>query len=357
MKTSKDTSNSDEIVIIKRNIRTSKKPKLLFAPTTGYSPEPVIPSEPKDELGIKYYPLLKSFVLSHDAEEDFPQIIDSNEKYRLHQMAEAFNLNHFKRGTNQKKFITVQKRNVYPLDQFQYIGYIGLFGGQVEQCAKLFESIIPFHCLQQCHKRDGPIHHITLMLKQDILKSFKKIPEIPEYMNHIDSHKWRDQKLECLMDLMCHVIEDDWRDLGLGQITTEATTSYFKVISWPSATKFRKNLGLDHHDFNITIGFKTIDVHDIPKTLDTLVKTSPVKSIPFKSELESFLDYLEIPPHHCQTFLINGWNFRNIQFIQQQDIKDLGLKHEHERILLNWLCNYKKNLEIYERRCLEQRYM
>lgn len=272
-------------------------------------------------------------------------------------MAEDFNLNHFKRGTNQKKFITLQKRNHLPKDQFQYIGYIGLFGPQVDYAAKLSENFIPFQYIHQSYKRDGPVRHITLMLKQDIMKALKRVNEIQEYAQYINQEKWRDNKLECLMDVISNIVEDDWKDFGLGNITTENNSSYFKVIEWPSASKFRKNLGLDPQDFSITVGFKNLDIHDIPKSKDTLVKVSPIKPIHHLKELEDFLDYLEIPPHHSRTFLINGWNLRNIRYITLQDVKEFGMKHEYERSLMNWICNYSKNYEIYEKRKKESRYI
>jgi len=63
-------------------------------------------------------------------------------------------------------------------------------------------------------KRDGIHHHITLMLKNDIQKSFKKITEIEEYSKFIDKKKWKlgsdSEKLECLMNVISNCVTDDW---------------------------------------------------------------------------------------------------------------------------------------------------
>src|SRR5690242_9329118 len=86
----------------KRNVKKFKKSKITFSLTPGFNPDAVIISESKDELGLKFYKTIRQLD-SNEVGIDFPHITHTSEKYRIHCLAEEFNLAHFKRGTNKKK--------------------------------------------------------------------------------------------------------------------------------------------------------------------------------------------------------------------------------------------------------------
>jgi hypothetical protein len=64
--------------------------------------------------------------------------------------------------------------------------------------------------------RDGPIHHITLMHRQEVSQVLKTIPNILTDLTSSDSTR---SVTDILMDTIVEKVEDDWVDLGLGEQT------------------------------------------------------------------------------------------------------------------------------------------
>eukprot|EP01102_Stenamoeba_stenopodia_P002119 TRINITY_DN1188_c0_g1_i2.p1 TRINITY_DN1188_c0_g1~~TRINITY_DN1188_c0_g1_i2.p1 ORF type:complete len:351 (-),score=74.20 TRINITY_DN1188_c0_g1_i2:107-1159(-) len=161
-----------------------------------------------------------------------------------------------------------------------YKGYIGFAGDLIDTIA-LSESIFGLHSsphpaaaraksmfelvpaeyrTRRCDRDGSPRHHITLITKMEL-----------EMLRNDRQHE------ETLRQLATQV-QDDWRDLGLGRVVSGNEEAFFRLVDWPSAQRFRKELGLPPKDFHITIGFKTNDIHSIPKNAGTLVFNEPAQS-------------------------------------------------------------------------------
>ncbi len=67
---------------------------------------------------------------------------------------------------------------------------------------------------------------------------------------------------------------DDWIDEGLGRYENSRGENevFFKVVTWPSGNRLRELLELETTDFHITIGFKVKDIHEVDKSVKSLVK-------------------------------------------------------------------------------------
>eukprot|EP01080_Neovahlkampfia_damariscottae_P003942 gene3942-7152_t len=332
------TNQTKIIKLIKVPIINKSKESVPFAPKRKFESDPIIIEEPEDDIGKYFYPIFKSFCIQNDKNEfDFDNSLSSIERYRLHSLSEDFNLHHYVHGTNQNKFFTIHKRNQPRDDQFQYLSYIGLIGPNVDYSANLNRNLVPNHYVQQRMKRDGIHHHITLMLKNDIQKAFKKLPDIKEYSKFIDEKKWKNgehDKLECLMNVISNCVTDDWFDqnkvnskridCGLGYYSNEKDETYFKVIKWPSADKFRNSLGLDMQWFHISVGYLHQDVYGVEKSEKTLINKSPLSyNLTLSSDFEDLLDYLDIPSKFIQIFEKHNWNIENIKHITLSDLKEL----------------------------------
>eukprot|EP01027_Heterolobosea_sp_BB2_P027246 GEZU01042540.1.p1 GENE.GEZU01042540.1~~GEZU01042540.1.p1 ORF type:complete len:324 (-),score=113.41 GEZU01042540.1:251-1222(-) len=148
-------------------------------------------------------------------------------------------------------------------------GYIGLFGPSVEAAAHKDRELVPESYIKSKEKRDGrDIHHITLMIKSEIKHSLESMKHVPYYADYSKDKKGG---IQILLNIIADRVVDDWVDHGLGCVRQGNNEAYFKVISWPSASQLRADLGLKPKDFHITIGFKSADIHDVCKGLSTLV--------------------------------------------------------------------------------------
>ena len=59
-------------------------------------------------------------------------------------------------------------------------------------------------------------------------------------------------------------------ELGLGRASKDGCVAFYRVLAWPEVDRIRAELGLDPHDFHVTVGFKTADVHGVKKDASTL---------------------------------------------------------------------------------------
>jgi len=59
--------------------------------------------------------------------------------------------------------------------------------------------------------------------------------------------------------------------IGLGKVQKEENESYYILVKWDEVNLLREKLGLLPLNLHITLGYHKNDVHNIPKTLDTLI--------------------------------------------------------------------------------------
>lgn len=112
------------------------------------------------------------------------------------------------------------------------------------------DPMVPQPYIQKQIERDGEIHHITLILKNEISN------DINETLSQIKSTNGIEQ-LEII---------------GTGRVKRDdGDEVYFGIVFWPIGNKIRRELNLPHKDFHVTLGFKHKDVHDVNKGLNTLI--------------------------------------------------------------------------------------
>jgi len=63
----------------------------------------------------------------------------------------------------------------------------------------------------------------------------------------------------------------DFTVKGVGTQRNDESQSWFAVVESPEAQEYRRSLGLDPHDFHVTLGFTHKDVHGLRKDLSTLI--------------------------------------------------------------------------------------
>jgi len=59
--------------------------------------------------------------------------------------------------------------------------------------------------------------------------------------------------------------------IGLGKVQNEENESYYILVKWDEVNLLREKLGLIPLNLHITLGYHINDIHDLPKTLDTLI--------------------------------------------------------------------------------------
>jgi len=59
--------------------------------------------------------------------------------------------------------------------------------------------------------------------------------------------------------------------IGLGKIQYEENEAYYILVKWDEVNLLREKLGLRCLNLHITLGFHKNDIHNIPKTPDTLI--------------------------------------------------------------------------------------
>lgn len=122
-------------------------------------------------------------------------------------------MDHFSRGSNPFRYICVQKRGVKQPDEWQYFGYIGLFGSSIDTIAA---NYVRKHGIDRLHirkriKRDGPIHHVTLMTRPEINSALKNLESIKEYESFFDREKLdkgtEQERIEVLLTVIGQVVK------------------------------------------------------------------------------------------------------------------------------------------------------
>jgi len=106
----------------------------------------------------------------------------------------------------------------------------GLHDSSVSTKSKPVSALVPSDYITRRSSRDGTQrHHITLISK----------PELATLSLSTDGP--RD-----VLKQIAEKVKDDWRDLGLGRVTSANGTeeAFFRLVEWPSAQQFRKELGL-----------------------------------------------------------------------------------------------------------------
>jgi tRNA nucleotidyltransferase (CCA-adding enzyme) len=85
----------------------------------------------------------------------------------------------------------------------------------------------------------------------------------------MDRKGWTIERLRSEIEGHRFQSRPDYRCLGRAEDGENAV--YFIVVKWPEAQEFRERLGLGPYDFHITLGFRTNDIHGIPKNASACI--------------------------------------------------------------------------------------
>lgn len=80
---------------------------------------------------------------------------------------------------------------------------------------------------------------------------------------------WKDDKLRA--DIEGHRFESAPKYVCLGKQEKGDNAVYYIVVRWPKAQEFRARFDLGNFDFHVTLGFRTADIHDVPKNSSTCI--------------------------------------------------------------------------------------
>lgn len=80
---------------------------------------------------------------------------------------------------------------------------------------------------------------------------------------------WKVEKLRA--DIDGHRFETAPKYVCLGKQEKDDNAVYFIVVRWPEAQEFRDRFDLPNQDFHVTLGFRTGDIHDVPKNSSTCI--------------------------------------------------------------------------------------
>ncbi|KAL0479157.1 hypothetical protein AKO1_008010 [Acrasis kona] len=328
-----------------------------------------IPPEPEVPAAKEFYQKLKSFVQEPgQVVYDFPNSLKLSQRQKVHALAEQFDLDHFSRGSNPFRYICAQKRNVALPDEWQYFGYVGLFGSSIDNIAS---SHVKQHGVDRAYirkrvKRDGPIHHVTLMTRPEINSALKNLESIKEYEQYFEKEKLENgteqERIEILLNVIGQVVGDDYQPLGLGKTVRaeeDNNVAYFVVINWPSAQELRKKLGLEPYHFHVTVAFKSNDIHGVSKDESTLLKSGSVESQKelaasqkdHVAELKQFLKSIDVSENLAQTFVNMGYlGVDTLKDLNEMDLFDLGVDSasDQEKIL-GFVKNFDSNIAKYQK--------
>ena len=237
--------------------------------------------------------------------------------------------------------------------------------------------------LQKRVKRDGPIHHITLMTRPEINTALKNLTATKEYaqlfneeQNTIMKHGSEEEKIEILMNVISKVVSCDYEAVGLGKVSQEEqpnvdsvggsshsqseekklNEAYFVIINWPSAQRLRAILGLEPYHFHITVAYKFGDIHGVMKDKSTLLPKDKVFEVTDQfmegmvSEMASLLKYIGVNERYAHSFVTLGWlSIDSLVTIDRMDLNDLGVFDESEQNkILGFIQDFSNNIKKFK---------
>jgi len=90
-----------------------------------------------------------------------------------------------------------------------------------------------------------------------------------ELRNLLDRKGWTIEKAK--EDLDGYEFETEPQYSCMGKQEKGENAVYYIVVRWPEAQEFRKLYGFDKTDLHVTLGFRTADIHDVPKNSSTCI--------------------------------------------------------------------------------------
>lgn len=217
----------------------------------------------------------------------FPAGIGPRGRKVVHAVAESLGLWHVSQGRGKHRRVLVRRSQWWPLF-FQR--YVGLGGPDIERACDALLHKVPELCIARRRELRGCPLHMTVIGPHEIsslaheLKTNREA--LLEFVHrrlygsqfHVRGLGRCQESAKCMRErierpTLCRQCRDSidarlcdctarGRGDGKGAVPGEA---YFAVVDWPEAAELRRELGLEWHEFHITLGFADKDVHHAPK--------------------------------------------------------------------------------------------
>lgn len=308
--------------------------------------------EQEDENARRIYREMVKFAQNeYELHLEFTPKLTIEERNLIHKFAEQLGMDHYLRGIEPMRHLTVSKR-LDAGDEMQMIGYVGLFGHTVESIASLYINHIPQKYQMKRVKRDGPEHYVKIMEKSEMATALKNLPHVQDWERYFSHPKERAtfeewpmiQRQQKLLQIITNEIDlQDLRAVGLGELKSDHSRSkkrnhaYFVVLEWPSMRRIRHMLGLDvDYCPHLTLGFFPRDVHDNnDKNEETLVTTdtAPYPTTGDKERrMMSFLRYANIDSRYARSIMNLGFTtVESLKSMRRIDMNAVGFNSESEK--------------------------
>lgn len=368
----KHKTNTVDFFVLREALRDQEQPAAFEKPLVSVDLDKLV--KPDDKFGKDVFDQLMDMAKNGKKFVDFSNTLNLSERMRVHAIAEQFGVEHFSRGSNPFRYICALPRSGPRDNNFQYFGYIGLFGNIVDTIAnKYISDAVPQEHRLKRIKRDGPPHHITLMTRPEIQTALKSMEEkFPELMKQSvpqdegvrpkEDESGLKTDLQKLLKLVSEHVKGDLEPLGLGKIEGADEDAdnecFFVVLNWPSASKFRNLLGLEPYDFHITLAFKSGDIHNSSqrKNKSALMdpQQAPLETPLYVEELAKmshFLSHLNVDPKHAHSFVSLGWVCPQVLVkseLTALDMGDVGLSENDKLVVSNWMKDGTNNLKTWQ---------
>ena len=127
---------------------------------------------------------------------------------RIHEVAESFNLSHESKEENGNRFVIISKIPISS-EKIKFLGgYFGIFGKTIDKIGKTNIDEVSSTYISNREKRDGNIHHTTILLKNELQIALKNAELSKEYSTILSSLKKEFKSdSEIMLNLMSKVLE------------------------------------------------------------------------------------------------------------------------------------------------------
>ena len=110
----------------------------------------------------------------------------------------------------------------------------------------------------------------------DIMKCLVKVMERDNFIKHITlGFGLSEDKQKDLLNKVCHLSLKDFKNVGIGAVDDKnGNRAYYIVVKCIRLEEIYKTLGMENKypTLHITIGFRTVDIHNVSKGVETLLK-------------------------------------------------------------------------------------
>lgn len=130
-----------------------------------------------------------------------------------------------------------------------------------KQIASYDDSIFQ-NSLKNRIERDGENFHVTIITPDEVSNTHSSYSAL----HHVKDEITKDITKENIN------LTDEVYDFGIGKVERDGNATFYVYCYVLNGNKIREQFDLPPKDYHITLGFTGKDIHDKPKSLNTLIK-------------------------------------------------------------------------------------